>query len=112
MSDKLKVLVLNSSEAILGEVVEEDEKSITLTNILQIARGPQGNMLLDYMPFVENDTFRFERDNLRHDPMNPIIDLRNTWSQKYGSGLQIVNVGSQGPVSRGPQGPVGPKGSF
>ena len=96
MNDDLVLLILTSGDSVLGQKVNENNDSITLTNLLQMVRSPQGIAFVDYYPVVDEKEFTFDIAELRHNPLTPNQNLKNMWNQKYGSGIQIAGAGSLG----------------
>ena len=78
--DKVKVLVLNNGETLLGEVVNNSQDTITMRYILKFIEiegkrdgVPSYSMLpLKYMNLCKSMEFKFTKSQLRHYDHTPI----------------------------------------
>ena len=70
MDKLLQLLVLNSGESVLGEVVKENQttRTVTLKNVVYIIIDPQRGAVsaLPYLNFSEESKCDFKDEHIRH----------------------------------------------
>jgi hypothetical protein len=95
MSD-LRVLVFDSGEMLVGEVIPQDSAAvIVLQNTLILLRGPNHFILTEYAPMVTETVLEFSVLKLRHPPLTPNVDILNEWNKRFGSGIQIATTAAK-----------------
>lgn len=68
-----------------------DIKSPALINLFQINEEKFGMQMIPWNQFVDTDTvFSISLAKLTYPPVPPNRDIRNAYSERFGSGIQIV----------------------
>lgn len=93
--DNIKILVLTSGEHVIGEQIGETEDgAVVIASPVSIMPDPnpqnQGRLLfIPYLQFTELKECEFPAHSVRHNLGEVKEDLRNSYAQQFGDGLQI-----------------------
>jgi hypothetical protein len=78
------LFVLDNGETILGSVVEENENSFVVEDIVTFAPNGQGGVqTIPYLMFSNQDRAEFSKMKIRH-ILSPKQDLKDFYSQQFG----------------------------
>ena len=86
-----KVLKLTSQEDIIGDYEERDGKIFikkpAKLMMFPTENGGMGMGIMPWVPFTDDDEVEIKESCMMLEPMNPSEDIRNEYSQRFGSGL-------------------------
>lgn len=89
----VKIIKLITGEEIIGDTTQQGD-NVTITNpaTVHLVPGESGRMgmaMIPFAPYAEEDSFMF---NLTHimTAYTPGDDLRNQYSQRFGSGIVVA----------------------
>lgn len=87
----IKVLVLETGEYIVGELLEKYTESqveyVKMKNPATIVLSDNRVALMPYAGFFDTDEVAFRQDKLRHPAMNPEGQLKYAYEKQYGYSL-------------------------
>lgn len=96
----VKCIRLPAGEEVIGEVVAENDKTITIRTpasvLLVPGQGASSQVsiaLMPWLPYSDDDSFDISKDKVltMH---NPSVELVNNYSRMFGTGIQIATAGS------------------
>lgn len=86
-----KVLKLTNQEDIIGDFEEKDGKYFiskpAKLMMFPTENGGMGMAIMPWVPFTDNEEFEIRPDTILLGPMEPSKDIRNEYSQRFGSGI-------------------------
>lgn len=85
-------LVWTQSGQVLGEVVETTVNGVVLENPVFVSPGPQGLNMMPVLMFSDQTkiTLPISETRFNGELFEPIKELRNAYSQQFGSGIQLL----------------------
>ena len=87
----LKILKLTSTEDIMGDLEIKDGKYIVSSParlvMMPTQEGGMAMAIMPWVPFSDDDEIVIREEALVAEPMNPADDIRNEYSQRFGSGI-------------------------
>lgn len=85
-------IVWTHAGQIIGDVKETHE-GLAVENPVFLSPGPQGVSMLPVLMFTDQKTLTLTDEDLRFngEQFEPLTELRNAYSQQFGSGIQLLN---------------------
>lgn len=88
--DNIKLLILESGEHVIGfcDTVDGGHE-IKVTRPVSLVPKPDGTgiVFIPYLQFTEIDVISFKNSSLRHDLIEPKVDLADHYYKQFGSGI-------------------------
>lgn len=85
-------LMWTAQGMILANVVAEDSTKVELENPVYVILGPQGAQMMPILGLTEEEVLPIRKSELLYNAalIDPVTELRNHYSQSYGSGIQLL----------------------
>jgi hypothetical protein len=93
----VKLITFKTNQTLIGEVVSETDSHITLKQPVQVIVQPtKDGPMMGFSPFLEfAEEFKtgitLPKENIQC-TTTPMVELKNQYSQVFGSGIQIASV--------------------
>ena len=94
----VKILRLTSGEQLISDVTEKIEGGYTLKNPAMLIPAGQGQLgLAPWMPYADTQALELPASEVSF-VVEPVTDLKNEYSQAFGSGLVVPDKKVATPV--------------